>query len=125
MILRQKPYNYKQCLPQHMHTHNVNAHTKYIHMDNTSTSTALLHKVYSMLEPLLLKSSTGDNIDECFQALCSFYKDDFQPDDLCSQLTTFATNLRSTLKKDYHPSDFRLSGGSRVVRLATFQRTSF
>ena len=53
MILRQKPYNYKQCLSQHMHTHNVNAHTKYIHMDNTSTSTALLHYYIITVDPRL------------------------------------------------------------------------
>ena len=58
------------------------------------------YKVYSMLEQLLLKSCTGDNIEECFQAVCSFYKDDFHPDDLRSQLATFGVNFRSTFKKD-------------------------
>ena len=51
------------------------------------------YKVYSVLEQLLLKSCTGDDIEDCFQAVCSFYKDDFQPDDLRSQLTTFGVNL--------------------------------
>ena len=75
------------------------------------------YKVYSMLEQLLLKSCTGDNIEECFQVVCSFYKDDFQPGDLLSQLTTFGTNFRSTLKNNCsiitikgsaptHPSSF-------------------
>ena len=58
------------------------------------------YKVYSMLEQLLLKSCTGDNIEECFQAVCLFYKDDFQPDDLRSRLATFGVNFRSTFKKD-------------------------
>ena len=56
------------------------------------------YKVYSVLEQLLLKSCTGDDIEDCFQAVCSFYKDDFQPDDLRSQLTTFGVNFRSTFK---------------------------
>lgn len=56
------------------------------------------YKVYSVLEQLLLKSCTGDDFEECFQTVCSFYKDDFQPDDLRSQLTTFGVNVRSTLK---------------------------
>lgn len=44
------------------------------------------YQIYSNLEQLLLKASQGQDYTTEFEHVCSFYKDDFQPDMLCIQL---------------------------------------
>ena len=47
------------------------------------------YKIYSSLESLLMKFCKGEEFEGNLNEVCSFYKDDFDRDLLCTQLQTF------------------------------------
>ena len=51
------------------------------------------YRVYSEVEQLLLKACKREDFDSELKVVCLFYKDDFDPTLLCSQLHTFAVNF--------------------------------
>ena len=64
------------------------------------------YKVYCNLEQLLTKACQGKDFEEEFQFICSFYKDDFQPELLRAQLLTLGVDFERTYKEahDAHHS---------------------
>ena len=56
------------------------------------------YDVYCKLEQLLVKASLKEDFKAPFEFVCSFYKDDFQPDLLHAQLLTFGVDKLSTEK---------------------------
>ncbi len=51
------------------------------------------YRVYSEVEQLLLKASKQEDFDSELKSVCTFYKDDFNPPLLCSQLQTFGVDF--------------------------------
>ena len=51
------------------------------------------YKIHSPLEQLLVRSCTSEDFEDVFQTVCAFYKDDFHPADLRSQLSTFGCRM--------------------------------
>ena len=52
------------------------------------------YKIYSFMESLLMKSCKGEEFEGILNEVCSFYKDDFDRDLLCTQLQTFHVHYR-------------------------------
>ena len=88
------------------------------------------HRVYSEVEQLLLKACEQEYLDSELKSVCSFYKDDFDPPLLCSQLHSFgvdfnkegAQNVTIFDIQDYFVSFFcaqrvLLSQVSRILQL--------
>ena len=51
------------------------------------------YRVYSEVEQLLLKACKQENFESELKSVCSFYRDDFNPPLLCSQLHTFGVDF--------------------------------
>ena len=58
------------------------------------------YQIYRMLETLLLKACMQEELEESLEAVCTFYKDDFQMDLLHSQLQTFAVHFKEVMVKE-------------------------
>lgn len=58
-------------------------------------------KVYCKLEELLTKASLGEDFASSIEFVSSFYKDDFQPDLLHTQLLAFSVDFQHTHKAKY------------------------
>ena len=52
------------------------------------------YKIYSSLESLLIKSLKGEEFECILNEVCSFYKDDFDRDMLCTQFQTLHVHYR-------------------------------
>ena len=51
------------------------------------------YRVYSEVEQLHFKASDQEDFDSEFKSVCWFYKDDFDPPLLCSQLHPFGVDF--------------------------------
>ena len=49
---------------------------------------------------LLLKACMQEELEDHLVAVCTFYKDDFEKDLLCSQLQTFAVDFQEVMVKE-------------------------
>ena len=56
--------------------------------------------VYCKLEELLVKASSKEDFIAPLDFVCSFYKEDFNPDLLCSQLLTFGLDFQAAYKEE-------------------------
>ena len=63
------------------------------------------YNVYRNLEQLLLKACQKEDITSEFDYVCSFYKDDFQPELLRAQLLTFGIDFQRIQRETYGDSD--------------------
>ena len=52
--------------------------------------------MYCKLEELLVKASCKEDFKASLDFVCSFYKDDFNPDVLCAQLVTFGLDFQAS-----------------------------
>lgn len=59
------------------------------------------YDVYCKLEQLLVKASLKEDFKAPFEFVCSFYKDDFQPDLLHAQLLTFGVDFQAKYREVY------------------------
>ena len=78
------------------------------------------YRVYSEVEQLLLKACKKDDFDSELKSVCSFYKDDFNPPLLCSQLHTFSVDFCKEGTQNVNIFDIRdyfvsLSSAQRVL----------
>ena len=65
----------------------------------TDSISLAIYRVYKNLESLLLKSALQVDCSSKMEAVTGFYKGDFKPDDLKSQLTTIGIGFSSTNKE--------------------------
>ena len=63
------------------------------------------YNVYRNLEQLLLKACQKEDITSEIDYVCSFYKDDFQPELLRAQLLTFGIDFQCIQRETYGDSD--------------------
>ena len=78
------------------------------------------YRIYSEVEQLLLKACKREDFDSELKAVCLFYKDDFDPPLLYSQLHTFAVNFNEEGTSNVSIFDIRdyfvsLSRAQRVL----------
>ena len=52
------------------------------------------YRIYNSLETLLIKACKHEELDDSLEAVCSFYKDDFDQDLLRTQLQTFGVHFQ-------------------------------
>ena len=63
------------------------------------------YEVYCNLEQLLLKACQREDITSNLDYVCSFYKDDFQPEFLRTQLLTFGLDFQRIQREAYGDND--------------------
>ena len=66
------------------------------------------YQMYCNLEQLLIKASMNNDFEQNCKVICTFYKDDFNPEHLRLQLRTFGTNFQSYHDSSDSPTVFEI-----------------
>lgn len=77
-------------------------------------------KIFSNVEQLLLKACSGKSVDEDLKAVCDFFHDDFNKEELASELMTLRTLHTSVVEKEEPSID---SVKQSLLSLSSTQRT--